>query len=99
MYALGLMWVAQGVLLGSSLLADKEGDSGMQVNLGLPLQVQSWPGIQVNPGLDQQLQDCCVALDDPLLVVWLSVRWGRGQVNPLVHLNAWHPWHMGQGLP
>ena len=78
MYALGLMWVARGVLLGSSLLADKEGDSGMQVNLGLPLQVQSWPGIQVNPGLHQQLQDCHLALDGPWLVVWLLVRWGLG---------------------
>ena len=93
------MRVAQGVLLGSSLLADKEGESGMQVILGLPLQVQSWPGIQVNPGLHQQLQDCHLALDDLWLVVRLSVRWGRGQVNPLVHLNASHPWHTGQGLP
>jgi len=74
MYALGLMGVAQGVLLGSSPLVDKEGDSGMQVNLGLPLQVQSWPGIQVNPGPHHQLQDYHLALDDPWRVVRLPAR-------------------------
>ena len=64
------MSVAEGVLLGCPLLTDKEGDSGIQLNPGLPHQVQdlhlalnAWPGIQVNLGLPHQLQDLHSALD------------------------------------